>query len=107
MNYIKIKTTLLFINLSFSPLILPPRLSLLYIKTVSRPFKRARYTPTLNLRPYIVLNRLVFTSSPLSSSSASTSTSTGSNNLSEETAGKRVIKNVVDGGRRAKRLLVY
>jgi len=39
MNYINIETILLFINLLFNPLISPPRLSLLYIKTVSRPFK--------------------------------------------------------------------
>jgi len=39
MNYIKIETTLLFINLSSSSLISPPRLSPLYIKTVSRLFK--------------------------------------------------------------------
>ena len=84
MNYIKIEITLLFINLLFSPLISPPHLSPLYIKTINRPFKRARYTSILNLRSYIILNRLIFLFSFLNSSSASTSTSTGSNNLSEE-----------------------
>jgi len=39
MNYINIETILLFINLLSSSLISPPRLSLLYIKTVNRPFK--------------------------------------------------------------------
>ncbi len=39
MNYIKIKITLLFINLLSSPLISPPRLSPLYIKTVNYSFK--------------------------------------------------------------------
>ena len=85
MNYIKIKIILLFISLLSSPLISPPRLSPLYIKTVNRLFKRARRTFILNLRPYIALNKLVFTSSFLNSSSASTPTPTGSNNLSEET----------------------
>jgi hypothetical protein len=39
MNYINIETILLFINLLSSPLISPPRLSPLYIKTVNRLFK--------------------------------------------------------------------
>jgi len=85
MNYIKIETMLLFTSLSSSPLISPPRLSPLYIKTVSRPFKRARRTPTLNLRSYITSSRLIFISFPPSSSSAPTPTLTGSNNLSKET----------------------
>jgi len=76
---------LLFINLLSSPLISPPRLSPLYIKTVNRPFKRARRIFILNLRLYIVLNRLVFTSSPLSSSSAPIFTLINNNNLSEKT----------------------
>jgi len=39
MNYIKIEITLLFTSLLSSPLISPPRLSPLYIKIISRPFK--------------------------------------------------------------------
>jgi hypothetical protein len=39
MNYINIETTLLFISLLFNPLISPPRLSPLYIKTVNYLFK--------------------------------------------------------------------
>ncbi len=85
MNYINIEIILLFINLLSSPLILPPRLSSLYIKTINRPFKRARRIFILNLRFYIALNKLVFTSSFLNSPSASTPTPTSSNNLSEET----------------------
>jgi len=89
-NYINIETTSPLTGLSSSPLILPPYLSLLYIKTVSRPFKRARRTPTLDLRPYIASSRLASTSSPASSLFVPTPTSANSNNLLEETkAGDR------------------
>jgi hypothetical protein len=85
MNYIKIETTLSFTSLLSSSLISPPYLSLLYIKTVNRPFKRARRTSTLNLRLYIISSKLIFISFFLNSSSASTLTFINNNNLSEET----------------------
>jgi len=53
MNYINIETTLPLTDLLSSPLISPPYLSLLYIKIISRSFKRARRTPILDLRPRI------------------------------------------------------
>jgi len=89
-NYINIETTLPLTGLSSGPLISPPYLSPLYIKIVSRPFKRARRTLTLDLRSRIASSRLASISSPASSLSASTPTSTNSNNLLEETkAGNR------------------
>jgi len=85
MNYINIETTLPLTGLSSSSLISPPYLSLLYIKTVSRPFKRARRTLTLDLRPRIASSRLASTSSSASSLSASILIFISSNNLLEET----------------------
>jgi len=84
MNYINIETTLPLIDLSSSLLISPPYLSLLYIKIISRLFKRARRTSTLDLRPRIISSRLTSTSSFASSLFASTSIFVDNNNLLEE-----------------------
>jgi len=85
MNYINIETTSPLTGLSSNPLISPPYLSPLYIKTVSRPFKRARRPRTLDLYPRIASSRLASTSSPASPSSALTPTPASGNNLLKET----------------------